>query len=94
MHKVAIFEAKNKLTHIVRQVEAGAEVELTRHGKPVAVLVGIGRYSELQKERRRFSHAYSNFQTEWPISMLEKDELADNPFKDIRAKDSGRDVLI
>jgi len=31
-----IHEAKTKLTELIRQVEAGARVVITRHGKPVA----------------------------------------------------------
>ena len=33
---ISIAEAKNRLTEIIRAVEAGEKVILTRHGKPVA----------------------------------------------------------
>jgi prevent-host-death family protein len=33
-----IHEAKTKLTELIRQVEAGVRVVITRHGKPVAEL--------------------------------------------------------
>ena len=33
---VSIAEAKNRLTEIIRAVEAGEKVIITRHGKPVA----------------------------------------------------------
>ena len=32
-------DAKNRLTELIRAVEAGEEVIITRHGKPVAQLV-------------------------------------------------------
>ena len=35
---VSIAEAKNKLPELVRAVEAGQKVVITRHGKPVAQL--------------------------------------------------------
>ena len=38
MH-VPVSEAKGRLTDLVRQVEAGEEVVLTRHGKPAARIV-------------------------------------------------------
>ena len=33
---VSIVEAKNRLTELIRAVEAGEQVVITRHGKPVA----------------------------------------------------------
>ncbi|MCX7960973.1 MAG: type II toxin-antitoxin system prevent-host-death family antitoxin [Burkholderiales bacterium] len=37
--EVGIYEAKSKLSRLVQKVEAGEEVVLTRHGKPVARIV-------------------------------------------------------
>ena len=34
--KVSTAEAKNRLTELIRAVEAGERVVITRHGKPVA----------------------------------------------------------
>jgi prevent-host-death family protein len=39
MKQVGIFEAKTNLSSLVEEVEKGAEVVITRHGKPVAKLV-------------------------------------------------------
>jgi len=36
---VGIYEAKSRLSELVEQAEAGNEVTITRHGKPVAKLV-------------------------------------------------------
>lgn len=39
MKEVALYEAKNKLSALIQEVEeSGAEVIITRHGKPVARL--------------------------------------------------------
>jgi prevent-host-death family protein len=35
---ISMAEAKNRLPELVRAVEAGEEVTITRHGKPVAQL--------------------------------------------------------
>lgn len=40
MKTVGAFEAKNKLGSLLDLVEKGEEVTITRHGKPVARLVG------------------------------------------------------
>jgi prevent-host-death family protein len=39
MERVGIYEAKSRLSELVEQAEAGNEVTITRHGKPVAKLV-------------------------------------------------------
>lgn len=39
---VSIHEAKTQLSRLIAEVEAGGEVVLARHGKPVARLVRIG----------------------------------------------------
>jgi prevent-host-death family protein len=47
MMEIPISEAKAKLTDLVRQVEQGEEVFLTRHGKPVARIAPVGSRSPL-----------------------------------------------
>jgi len=61
VNKFAIFEAKNRLTHIIREAEKGDTVELTRHGKPVAVLVGMEKYAQLKGCVRSFSRVFDEF---------------------------------
>jgi prevent-host-death family protein len=39
MREVGAFEAKNKLSQLLDEVERGAEITITRHGKQVARLV-------------------------------------------------------
>lgn len=48
MTTVSIAEAKNQLPRIVQQAETGNPVHITRHGKPVAVLVSETEYRRLQ----------------------------------------------
>jgi len=36
--EVSTVQAKNRLTQLIRAVEAGEKVIITRHGKPVALL--------------------------------------------------------
>ena len=40
MIKVGAFEAKTRLSSLLDRVAAGEEVVITKHGKPVAKLVG------------------------------------------------------
>ena len=52
MHTVGVFEAKNRLTALLNEVEAGGEVLITRRGKPVARLVAAGPGFDRAKARR------------------------------------------
>lgn len=54
MRETTIREAKNTLTALIHAAEKGEPVRLTRHGKPVAVLVSDRDFRRLsaQAERR------------------------------------------
>ena len=42
MQEIGSFEAKNKLSALLDQVERGAEIVITRHGRAIARLVPAG----------------------------------------------------
>ena len=50
--RIGSFEAKNKLSALLEQVEHGAEVIITRRGKAVAKLVPAGPGFDRQKAQR------------------------------------------
>lgn len=52
MRQVGSFEAKNKLSSLLDQVERGAEIVITRRGKPVAKLVPAVPGFDREKARR------------------------------------------
>ena len=52
MHTVGVFEAKNRLTALLDEVEGGGEVVITRRGKPVARLVRAEEGFNREKARR------------------------------------------
>lgn len=51
MRMVGAFEAKNKLSELLDEVERGGEIVITRRGKPVARL--IANEPKNEDERRR-----------------------------------------
>lgn len=51
MRVVGAFEAKNKLSELLDEVERGGEVVITRHGKPVARLVASDQKNEDEARR-------------------------------------------
>ena len=52
MQEIGLFEAKNKLSALVDRVEHGAEIVITRRGKPVAKLVPAGPGFDREKAKR------------------------------------------
>ena len=56
-----VASARARLAEIVDEVEAGKEVELTRRGKKVAVVMSAARYARLRGDRVAFMTAYEPF---------------------------------
>ena len=86
----SIAEARNSLPSLVREVESGKSVELTRRGQPVAVLIGRQEYVRLASRHRRFTEAYADF-----TRKINLKELAINPkevFSGARDEAHGREV--
>jgi prevent-host-death family protein len=49
MHAVGLFDAKTHLSEYVMRAEAGEEVIITRHNKPVAKIVPFNAKAEAKK---------------------------------------------
>ncbi len=47
---VSVTEAKNRLTQLVREAEAGSSVVITRDDRPVAVLVSQADYESMKRQ--------------------------------------------
>ena len=87
----SIAEARANLPTIVDQAEAGQEVELTRRGKPVAVVVSLRELARLRGERGSFGVAYQRFLKAHPLPEVGLDE---GFFASPRTKDPGRTVAL
>jgi prevent-host-death family protein len=83
-----IAEAKSRLPAIIHSVEDGPSVKLTRHGKPVAVLLSIREYEQLAKNKMGFWSALTKFR-----SVLDKEniKITDADFEDLRDTSTGRE---
>jgi prevent-host-death family protein len=84
-----IAEAKNKLPSIVHAVERGAPVKLTRHGRPVAVLLSINQYDRFSRKREGYWRALRSFR-----ELMEKENIlvSDEDFEGLRNDSPGREV--
>ena len=52
MESIGLFEAKTHLSELVARAERGEEVVITRHNKPVARLVPMGRSNDAGLHQR------------------------------------------
>ena len=49
-----LFDIKSKFSEYVTLAENGDVVEITKHGKTTAVIIGLNEYSELKKNYRPY----------------------------------------
>jgi len=89
--RYSIAEARSNLPYIVNQAALGLAIELTRRGKPVAVVVSLQALERLRGERPRFGDAYKSFLKKY---SLERVGLEDDFFETIRGQDGGRKVSL
>ena len=88
----SIAEARRNLPRLIREVEDGKTVELTRRGRPVAVIVGRRTFDRLAAGRRGFADAYGDFTAAVDLSELALDP--DGLFDGARDHSPGRDVAL
>lgn len=84
-----IASARAKLADIVGEVEGGADVELTRRGKKVAIVMSASRYARLRGERVAFMTAYETFRAGHD---LERDGVDRRWSRNLRPRDVARPV--
>ena len=89
--RYSIAEARSHLPTIVDQAEVGQEIELTRRGKPVAVVVSLRELDRLRTDRRRFADAYKSFLRRYALDEV---GLEQHFFDSIRDTSTGRAVAL
>jgi prevent-host-death family protein len=85
LKQYSIAQARDRFTSLVRSVERESAVELTRRGKPVAVMLSIQEYERLLARQSSFWEAYSAFRER--VDLRELGIEPDTLFQDIRVKD-------
>lgn len=86
--QLSIAEAKKRLPAIVHGVEEGEAVELTRRGRPVAVIISSREYKLLTQSGEGYWSAVNNFRQ----TLAQEDfTIADADFAGLRDQSSGRE---
>lgn len=89
--RYSIAEARSNLPAIIDQAEAGIEVELTRRGKPVAVVVSPRQLERLRTDRPGFTDSYKTFLQKYSLAEI---GLESDFFAATRVRHSGRKVSL
>jgi antitoxin Phd len=90
MKRFSIAEARDNFTSLVHAVESGVPVELTRRGKPIAVLLALQEYERLSEGRREFTDAYRDFLRRNP-DLADSAIAPEDWLREVRDRSAGRD---
>jgi prevent-host-death family protein len=87
----SVADARAHLPDILDDVEAGKDVQLTRRGRPVALVLSPQRYEMLCREHTNFSDAYRAF-----LGRHTAEEIGLEPgfLASLRAREPGRRVRL
>ncbi len=86
--RFSIAEARDKFTSLVREVEKAPAVEITRRGKPVAVLLSWREYQRLTS-KVKFWDSYTSFRHKFDLAKL---AIEPQVFEGVRDPSPGRKV--
>jgi prevent-host-death family protein len=89
--RYSIADARSNLASIVDEAEAGQAIELTRRGKPVAVVVSLRELERLRGTRTQFSDAYRRFRESHSLREV---GLENDFFESTRDREPGRKVAL
>ncbi len=83
--QISVAEARNGFTRVLRAVERGQIVEVTRRGKTVAVLLSARQW----KRRRNFYEALQEWRKKYDVEKL---GIGPEIWDGVRDPSPGRDV--
>jgi len=66
MTKATISHLKNHLPEYVHHAEQSEDIQITRHGKPVAVIVSLERYQHALQSGKGIFNSYLNWRNKHP----------------------------
>lgn len=87
----SIAQAREQFPRLIREVERGRAVEITRRGRPVAVLVSMDQHRRLAAGRESFEDLYGAW-----LRRVDRRAAGVRPshFAKLRDRSPGRDVVL
>lgn len=87
----SVADARAHLPDILDAVESGKDIQLTRRGRAVAIVLSPERYVALQQRRADFRDAYRTFVSRYSLAEI---GLEAEFFESVRDRGSGRRVRL
>ena len=89
MPTYSVAEARNHFAEIVHDLKYVSQVEVTRRGRPVAILISIEEFEKLRSEHVGFTNAFNAFR-----STVDLNNAGIEPeiFKGLRDASPGREM--
>jgi prevent-host-death family protein len=87
--RYTIAEARQNLAAVVHELERRTRIELTRRGKPVAVMLSMREFERMSTPHSRFWDAYEVFRETTNLPQLGIDPAV---FDGARDRSPGREV--
>ena len=66
MSEATISHLKNHLFEVVHTVEQGEDIQITRHGKPVAVIISLEKYNRALASGKGIFNSYLTWRKQHP----------------------------
>lgn len=82
-------QARRDFAKVLRSAERGIPVEVMRNGQPIAVVISMGQYREVQGAAKP---TLSAFIAEFRASVDPRDLEGPDPWADVRDRSAGREV--
>ncbi|MEJ5197670.1 MAG: type II toxin-antitoxin system Phd/YefM family antitoxin [Anaerolineae bacterium] len=88
--RYSIAQARNRFAEIIRNLESHERVEVTRRGRPVAVLMAIEAFERLQAAQTDFWDSYQAFRARHDLDAL---AIGPETFAETRDRSAGRETV-
>ncbi len=85
----SIAETRVQLPRLIREVEGGEPVRITRRGRPVAVIVSEAEFRRLAGSSPALVADYQRWRSAW---SADESTLPDGYYDSLRSHEPGRDV--
>ena len=89
MPRYSIAEARNRFAEIVQDLKYVSRVEVTRRGRPVAILMSIDEFEMLRGGNVSFVSAYEAFRNTYDLA---KEGIEPEVFENLRDPAVGREM--
>lgn len=89
MPRYSIAEARNRFAEIVHDLKHVSRVEVTRHGRPVAILISVEEFEMLRAGNVTFTNAYEAFRNRFDLA---REGIEPSVFEGLRDPSPGREM--